>query len=227
MNLHRHPLNGRNFEYFSEDPLLTGKIAAAQLRGMNRYQVTGAMKHFAANNQEYHRRKYNSVVSERALREIYLKGFEIAVKEGGAYAVMTTYGAVNGLWTAGNYDLLTTILRKEWGFDGIVMTDWWVKISRQGRSGEARQNDFAGMAMAQNDLYMVCEKADRNQTGDNTLEELTSGGLTRGELQRNAINICRQLMTLPAYARIAGEEVKVEICNRPAEDEIDCEKYEI
>lgn len=106
MNLHRHPLNGRNFEYFSEDPLLTGKIAAAQLRGMNRYQVTGAMKHFAANNQEYHRRKYNSVVSERALREIYLKGFEIAVKEGGAYAVMTTYGAVNGLWTAGNYDLV-------------------------------------------------------------------------------------------------------------------------
>ena len=132
MNLHRHPLNGRNFEYFSEDPLLTGKIAAAQLRGMNRYQVTGVMKHFAANNQEYHRRKYNSVVSERALREIYLKGFEIAMKEGGAYAVMTTYGAVNGLWTAGNYDLLTTILRKEWGFDGIVMTDWWADINDEG-----------------------------------------------------------------------------------------------
>lgn len=227
MNIHRNPLNGRNFEYFSEDPYLTGKMAAAVVKGLKSVGVTGTLKHFAANNQETKRTEIDSVVSERALREIYLKGFEIAVREGGADSVMTTYGSLNGVWTAGRYELNTSVLREEWGFDGIVMTDWWVKISRQGRSGEARQNDFAGMAMAQNDLYMVCEKADRNQTGDNTLEELTSGVLTRGELQRNAINICRQLMTLPAYARIAGEEVKVEICNRPAEDEIDCEKYEI
>lgn len=113
MNIHRNPLNGRNFEYFSEDPLVSGKIASAQLKGMHAYGVTGTIKHFAANNQEYNRRCSNSVVSERALREIYLKGFEIAVKEGGAYSVMTTYGAINGLWTASCYDLTTTILRGE------------------------------------------------------------------------------------------------------------------
>ena len=143
MNIHRHPLNGRNFEYFSEDPLLTGKMAAAQLRGMARYQVTGALKHFAANNQEFNRKKYNAVVSERALREIYLKGFEIAVKEGGAFAVMTTYGGINGLWTAGNYDLLTTILRNEWRFDGIAMTDWWADINEEG--GEPSIKNTAAM----------------------------------------------------------------------------------
>ena len=88
-------------------------MASAQLKGMARYGVTGTVKHFAANNQEYHRRLLDSVMSERALREIYLRGFEIAVKEGKAYSIMTTYGAINGLWTASNYDLLTTILRKE------------------------------------------------------------------------------------------------------------------
>lgn len=148
----------------------------------------------------------DSVVSERALREIYLKGFEIAVKEGGADSIMTTYGSLNGVWTAGRFELNTEILRNEWGFEGIVMTDWWAKISRQGQSEKADKTDLAAMAMAQNDLYMVCEHADRNATGDNTLEELRAGILTRGELQRNAANICRQLMTTPAFQRFYNSE---------------------
>ena len=134
INIHRNPLNGRNFEYISEDPHLTGTMAAAQIRGMGRAGVTGTIKHFAGNNQEFHRHDVDSIVSERAMREIYLKGFEMAVKEGGAYSVMTTYGAVNGIWTAGNYDLVTAILRDEWGFDGIAMTDWWAKMNAGGRS---------------------------------------------------------------------------------------------
>ena len=125
MNIHRHPLNGRNFEYFSEDPLITGKMAVMQLRGMRESMATGTIKHFCANNQEYRRMKVDSVISERALREIYLRGFEIAVREGAATSVMTTYGSVNGAWTASQYDLLTTILRGQFGFGGIVMTDWW------------------------------------------------------------------------------------------------------
>ena len=209
MNIHRHPLNGRNFEYFSEDPLLTGKMAAAQIRGMHRAGVTGTIKHFCANNQETQRNSINSIVSERALREIYLKGFEIAVREGGADSVMTTYGAVNGIWTAGNYDLNTVILRQEWGFKGIVMTDWWAKISEEGKPAD--RTNYAAMARAQNDLYMVCMEADKNLIGDNTLSSLEEGTLTVGELQRNAMNICRFLMDTHAYERINGRGISVEV----------------
>lgn len=144
MNIHRHPLNGRNFEYFSEDPFLTGKMAAAELKGMAGAGVTGTIKHFCANNRETNRHFIDSVVSERALREIYLKGFEIAVKEGGASSVMTTYGIVNGLWTAGNFDLNTVILREEWGFKGFTMTDWWANINVRGK--EPDKTDLADMA---------------------------------------------------------------------------------
>lgn len=101
MNIHRNPLNGRNFEYISEDPYVTGTIAAAQLKGMAKAGVTGTIKHFAANNQEFSRHQANSVVSERALRKIYLKGFETAVKAGGAYSIMTSYGAINVIWWPG------------------------------------------------------------------------------------------------------------------------------
>ena len=202
MNLHRHPLNGRNFEYFSEDPLLTGKMAAAQLRGMSRYQVTGAIKHFATNNQEYNRRKYNSVVSERALREIYLKGFEIAVKEGNASAIMTTYGAINGLWTAGNYDLLTIILRKEWNYNGFVMTDWWADINEEGELPTVK--NAAAMIRSQNDIYMVVQNSEENSNGDNLEECLKNGTLSRADLQRSAMNILKVLLRLPIIDRSLG-----------------------
>ena len=144
INLHRHPLNGRNFEYFSEDPLLTGKMAAAQLQGMHPYGVTGTIKHFACNNQEFRRNDVEAVVSERALRELYLKGFELAVKEGGAYSVMTSYNPVNGFWSASNYDLLTTVLRGQWGYQGIVMTDWWAKSNDEGKPGGTHQHQRHG-----------------------------------------------------------------------------------
>lgn len=210
MNIHRHPLNGRNFEYFSEDPLLTGKMAAAELKGMAQAGVTGTIKHFCANNQETSRHFLDSAVSERALREIYLKGFEIAVKEGGATSVMTTYGRVNGLWTAGSFDLNHTILRGEWGFEGFTMTDWWANINRRG--GEADKSDFAAMAAARGDVYMVC--ADGGSGSDNTLAALENGSLKRAELQRNAADICGFLLHTNALKRLENAEEKVEIINR-------------
>lgn len=214
MNIHRHPLNGRNFEYFSEDPYLTGTMAAAELRGLHKSGVTGTIKHFCANNQETNRHFLDSVVSERALREIYLKGFEIAIKEGGADSIMTTYGSVNGIWTAGSYDLNTQVLRNEWNYTGIVMTDWWAHINRRG--DEPNKTDFAAMAMAQNDLYMVCADGGRND--DNTLESLVSGNLKRSELQRNAKNICNFLLHTNALKRLMGIADEIEIINRSEED---------
>ena len=202
LNIHRNPLNGRNFEYFSEDPLLTGKMAAAQLRGMQRYGTTGTVKHFACNNQEFRRTEIDSIVSERALREIYLKAFEIAVKEGGAYFVMSTYGALNGLWTAGNYDLLTTILRREWGFDGAVMTDWWAKINDEGE--EAARTNTAAMVRAQNDLYMVVADSAANSAKDNLPRSLSEGTVTRAQLVRAAKNICKTILRSPVMARSLG-----------------------
>ncbi len=202
MNIHRNPLNGRNFEYFSEDPYLTGKMAVAQLRGMHNSGTTGTIKHFAANNQEHNRYNIDSIVSERALREIYLKGFEIAVKEGAAYLVMSTYGSLNGFYTAGNFDLLTTVLRNEWGFNGIVMTDWWAKINDEGEAGTL--TNTTAMVRGQNDVYMVVTDSESNSGGDNTLEGLRTGRITRSELQRAAGNICRVLMKLPVMDRYLG-----------------------
>lgn len=217
MNIHRHPLNGRNFEYFSEDPFLTGKMAAAELKGMAGAGVTGTIKHFCANNRETNRHFIDSVVSERALREIYLKGFEIAVKEGGASSVMTTYGIVNGLWTAGNFDLNTVMLREEWGFKGFTMTDWWANINVRGK--EPDKTDFAAMARAQNDVYMVCPDGEKND--DNTLAALENGGIERCELQRNAANICGFLLHTNALKRAEGIGDTVKVINREDEEQED------
>lgn len=221
MNIHRNPLNGRNFEYISEDPILTGRICAAQVKAMAKSGIGSTIKHFCGNNQEVGRSTSDSVISERALREIYLKGFEIAVKEGGARSVMTTYGSVNGLWTAGSYDLCTTILRKEWGFDGIVMTDWWAKSNYEGHQAEVPVK--APMVAAQNDIYMVVSDAKANPENDDVEEMFHAGKITVGELQRNAANILGFLLKSPSVLlltdRICKEEL--EAMNTKEEDDVD------
>ncbi|MGO4108645.1 glycoside hydrolase family 3 C-terminal domain-containing protein [Paenibacillus sp. YAF4_2] len=215
LNIRRSPLNGRNFEYFSEDPLISGAFAAACTRGIMKGGSNATLKHFACNNQEQYRHRVNAVVSERALREIYLKGFEIAVKEGGANSIMTSYNPVNGHWAASNYDLNTTILRGEWGFKGIVMTDWWAVMNDVVEGGPADRKFTNWMVRSQNDLYMVVSNygAESNVWGDNTLESLENGTLTRGELQRSAMNICDFIMKAPVFSRELVTEEKAERFN--------------
>ena len=199
MNIHRHPLCGRNFEYLSEDPLLSGRMAYAQCKGMASAGVSGTIKHLCANNQENNRHNLDSVVSERALREIYLKPFEIVVKLGNACkAVMTSYNPVNGTWTAGHYDLTTTILREEWGYTGFVMSDWWCRTKLEefdryhGKINQG-ERDYIPCVEAQNDIYMCCKNS-ADFKNLNVYDSLVSGRLARGFAQRNAMNVCRFLM---------------------------------
>lgn len=196
INIHRVPLCGRNFEYLSEDPFLTGKIAAAMVKGVNVYGNSATIKHFAANNQEDNRHLINAVVSERALREIYLKGFEIAVKEGGATSVMTSYNPINGIWSANNYELNTVVLRNEWGFSGLVMTDWYPTLQKE-KNPEIK--NLKNLVEAQNDAYMCAR--DVLTFKNNILSSLESGELNRSQLQRNAMNILNFIVKSRALER--------------------------
>jgi beta-glucosidase len=202
LNIHRHPLNGRNFEYFSEDPLLTGLFATAVTKGLRNGGSIATLKHFVANDQETNRHVTDAIISERALRETNLKGFEYAVKYGEATSIMTSYNPINGIYAASNYDLNTTVLRGEWGFKGIVMTDWWARVNHPVTGGKWSTYNKSFMVKAQNDLYMVVDNDTvQHFEDDDLLVALESGVLNRAELQRSAINICEFLMQTPCLNR--------------------------
>ena len=196
MNIHRNPLCGRNFEYFSEDPWLTGKIAAAVVRGIQSEGVSACPKHFACNNQEYRRNTNDSVVSQRALREIYLKGFEICVKEAQPKNIMTSYNKINGVWGHYHYDLVSTILRREWGYEGNVITDWWMQPSRSPEFPQLRNQAYRVRAGV--DVLMPGGSRVPVRKPDGTLLQ-TYGkpdGITLGEMQRCAKHVLRCVMDL-------------------------------
>lgn len=203
VNIHRNPLNGRNFEYYSEDPYLSGTMSVASTGGIKDGGAWGTIKHYALNGQESHRFKIDAVCSERAIREIYLKSFEMAVKADTVMTLMTSYNPINGHWAASNYDLCTTVLRGEWGYKGIVMTDWWAKMNDVVEGGEESNRNTRDMVRSQNDVYMVVNNngAEVNSNNDNTEESVEKGTLTIGELQRAAINICNFILASPVIER--------------------------
>ena len=196
MNIHRNPLCGRNFEYYSEDPLLTGKISAAMTNGVQKNPGKGTtIKHFAVNNQEENRYFTNAHVSERALREIYLKGFEIAIRESQPMSIMTSYNLLNGTHTANNYDLIQKMARDEWGFDGVVMTDWYTSVDVPAITGKYTPkypiSASTGCIYAGNDMQMPgCQK-----NVDDIVEAVQSGEekdgykITLADLQFCAKNV--------------------------------------
>jgi len=196
MNIHRSPLCGRNFEYYSEDPFLTGMMAASITQGLQSKRVSITLKHFSVNNKEENRNgdetsslASDSRMAERVAREIYLKGFEIAVKKGEAWSIMSSYNRINGMKTAESYDLLTGILRDEWGFKGLVMTDW----------GTKSHNDRE--AHAGNDVKMP-----GNDDGSNTiLNGLIEGSVTRDELKRNILYVFNTLAKTAAIDKLFVE----------------------
>lgn len=207
MNIHRDPLCGRNFEYFSEDPLVTGLTGAAVVRGVQSIGVSACPKHFAANNQETNRTRHDSRVSERALREIYLRGFEICLRDAKPRTLMTSYNKINGVWAHYHDDLVTTILRGEWGYEGCVITDWWME--------DAVDPDFPAL---ENNAYRVRAQVDvlmpggvKTETGpqdfaDDTIAQALAArdGLTRGELQRGARNVLRLVLALAPVVDARG-----------------------
>ena len=191
LNIHRSPLCGRNFEYFSEDPYLSGKMGACITKGIAKHGTYSTIKHLCCNNQERSRADYDVWVTERALREIYLKPFEIAVKEGENVLIMTSYNSVNGFWSASNYDLTAKILRGEWGFENIVMTDWWARCnSNQGEWGSTNRLDV--MVRSQNDLYMVCP--DVLVKSVSVVNGLEKGTITRAQLQLSCKRILEWIL---------------------------------
>ena len=192
LNIHRDIRCGRNFEYFSEDPLISGSFAAAITRGVQRHPGCGTtIKHFAANNQETNRYSNNSLVSERAMREIYLRGFEIAVKESQPHALMTSYNLLNGVHTSERRDLIEDVLRAEFGFKGIVMSDWIIAAMYGGNKKYPAPN-AARNAAAGNDLTMPGGKGDFKAM----MKGLRSGLVTRRQLAVNATRICRMAKKL-------------------------------
>ncbi len=178
INIHRNPLCGRNFEYYSEDPVLAGKMAAELVKGVQNNHVGTSVKHFACNNKEVNRKNSDSRVSERALREIYLKAFEIVVKEAKPYTVMSSYNVINGTRASENKDLITGILRDEWGFEGFVMSDWW-------NMAEQYKEILAG-----NDLKMACGFPDRVK------KAMELGALTREDIEKCVKRILNVILLL-------------------------------
>ena len=196
MNIHRSPLCGRNFEYYSEDPFLTGKTAAAVVNGLQSEGVAACPKHFACNNQETNRNSNDSRLSERALREIYLKGFEICIKEAAPFTIMTSYNKVNGVWSHYNYDLCTRVLRNEWNFQGLVMTDWWMQYTNSPEFPNLKDNAYRVRAGV--DVLMPGGKRVGPKKSDGTLLK-TYGkpdGITLGEMQQTAKNVLNLVMEL-------------------------------
>ena len=194
MNIHRNPLCGRNFEYYSEDPYLTGKIAAAAVKGIQSHGASACPKHFACNNQEFRRNMNDSRLSERALREIYLKGFEICVMEAKPKNIMTSYNRINSVYGHYNYELCTTILRNEWGYKGNVITDWWMKNEKSPEFPLIRNQAYR--VRAQVDVLMPGGGRIPRRKPDGTLLESLGkeGGITLGELQRTACNVLRAVI---------------------------------
>ncbi len=178
VNIHRSPLCGRNFEYYSEDPYLAGKLASAMVRGIQANHIGATVKHFALNNKETNRKNSDSRVSERAAREIYLKAFEIIVREAKPWSIMTSYNIINGHRASENADLLEGILRGEWGFDGCITTDWWT-------CGEHYKEVKAG-----NDIKMGCGYPER------LLEALEKGCLTRKEMDACALRVLKLILKI-------------------------------
>ena len=193
MNIHRNPLCGRNFEYYSEDPLVTGMTAASETKGVQSNQgVSVTLKHYITNNQETNRNRVDTIVNERALREIYLKGFEIAVKSAQPMALMTSYNLVNGIPAGHNYDLCTDIARGEWGFQGLVMTDWG------GGQSKADLSMHAG-----NDLIMPGGTSKANTI----LNGYNSGTITKGDMQKSVINILNIILQSNNMGSVHGVEI--------------------
>ena len=189
MNIHRNPLGGRNFEYFSEDPYLTGKMAASYVIGVQSNQVAACPKHFACNNQETNRNYNDSRVSERALREIYLKGFEICVKESNPYSIMSSYNKINGVWAHYHFDLATEILRNEWKYQGCILTDWWMRMAKDPNFEHVENNAYR--VRAQVDILMPCGKDFVTKESDDSLIQSLEhlDGITLKEVQHSALNV--------------------------------------